>query len=263
MKQIFIIAGVLLIASCKKVIDVNLSDAPVQIVIDGEVNNQPGPYTVRISKSVNYTADNNFPAVTGATVVISSDGITDTLNEFIPGTYTTHLIQGMSGSNYALSVLAEGQTFTASSTMPDAVSLDSIGFTTTARNDNNLNAIIYFQDPPGIPNYYRFIEYNNGKPMTNGRGNYVFDDRLSDGRYVGETLFNDSSNFKIGDTVSINMKCVAQDVYNYWYQFGQISGNGRGGFSAPTPANPVSNITGGALGYFSANTSQTKSVVIN
>jgi hypothetical protein len=263
MKHIFLIAGIFLFTSCSKVIDVNLIDAPVQIVIEGEINNQPGPYFVKISKSVNYTADNNFPAVSGASVVISSDGIVDTLIESIPGTYATHLIQGMQGSTYSLQVLAEGQTYTSSSIMPDAVSLDSIGFTTAARNDDNLNAVVYFQDPPGISNYYRFIEYNNGKPMPNSRGNFVFDDRLSDGRYIGETLFNDSSNIKMGDTVSINMKCVDESVYNFWFQFDQIAGNGRGGFSAPTPANPVSNITGGALGYFSANTSQTKAVVIN
>jgi hypothetical protein len=261
-KNIFLVICFLSASSCSKVIDVNLNNAPSEIVIAGEVTNMPGPYTVSISRSVNYTADNVFPPVSGATVIISSDGINDTLEESAPGNYLTHQIHGIQGSSYSLYVSAEGNTYTATSTMPQAVGLDSIGFTSTTRKSSNLNAVVYFQDPPGLSNYYRFFELNNGKPLSNGRGNFVFDDRLSDGRYIEQTLFNDSSSFKIGDSVTISMRCISKDVYNYWYQFIQVSGNGNGGFSAPTPSNPISNITGGALGYFSANTIQTVSVII-
>lgn len=70
-----------------------------------------------------------------------------------------------------------------------------------------------FQDPPGISNYYQLIEYNDGQPLTNGRGNFVFVDRLSRGWYIIHILDNDSSNFKMGDTGSVKMNCLDQDVY--------------------------------------------------
>lgn len=261
LKYISVALAILFLLSCKKVIDVNIKNAPSELVITGEVNNQAGPYIVSISKSVSYASENSFPPVSGAVVMITGNGITDSLMEISPGNYATRFLVGTPGKEYSLNVTVGGQTFMASSTMPQPVPLDSIGLS-VGRNDHIINAVVYFQDPPGIANYYQFIEYNDRRPIANGRGNFVFDDRLSDGRYIIHNLGNDSSNFKMGDTVSIKMKCLDQYVYAYWNQFAQVSGNNRGGFSTPTPANPVSNISGGVLGYFSANTTQTKSIVL-
>jgi hypothetical protein len=143
--------------------------------------------------------------------------------------------------------------------MPQAVPLDSIDFR-SGRGDA-LYAVANFQDPEGIPNYYQFTEYADGNKFRNGRGNSVFDDRLSDGRYINRLLYDDSSDIKNGVILTVQMNCVDKKVYNYLSELLQISGGGEG-FSSPTPANPTSNITGGALGYFSAHTVSTRSVVI-
>jgi hypothetical protein len=253
-KSLLIPAVVMLFfAGCKKVIAVNLKNVSPQIVITGEVNNLPGPYTVTVSKSVDYTSDNIFPAVSGALVVITGNGVADTLTENSAGTYTTHTIAGLPGNSYSLLVSAEGQQYNASSVMPRQVPLDSIGFTTTGGN-NTTNAVVYFQDPAGIANYYEFIEFSNN------RGWSVFDDRLSDGRFISNTLFDDSTDIKPGDTLTVQMKCVDKGVYNYLFTLSLISGSNN--FSAPTPANPTSNITNNALGYFTANTVQSKTAVV-
>ena len=259
----YLIAGLILFSSlygCKKLIVVNLKNAVTQIVVTGEVNNRTGPYKVNISKTVNFTSDNNFPAVYGAFVTITQNGLTDTLTETTQGIYSTHSIVGIPGTSYTLYVSLDGQIYTATSVMPQLVSLDSIGFM-SGRN-NNIFSVAYFQDPAGILNYYQFIEYANGKKFSDGRGNSVFDDRLSDGRYISATLYDDSIDIKSGDTLTVQMNCVDKQVYNYLNELQQVSGGGGGGFSSPTPANPTSNITGGALGYFSANTITTKSVVV-
>lgn len=240
------------LSGCKKVLDVSLQNSSPQIVITGEVNNLPGPYTVTISKSVNFSANNDFPAVSGAFVSIHGNGVTDTLSEIFPGTYATHDLKGRPGHRYSLIVSLEGQKFTASSVMPQPVELDSLDF--MLGRDNNIFAVAHFKDPIGVPNYYQFIEYANGKKLSNGRGNSVFDDRLSDGRYISRLLYDDSTDLKSKDTLTVQMNCVDKPVYDYLNQLFQISGGGNRGFSSPTPANPTSNITGGALGYFSANT---------
>ena len=244
---------------CKKVIDVNLKNASIQTVITGEITDEPGPYQVIISKTVNFNADNNFPPVSGAFVTIAVKSHIDTLSETSPGIYSTHTIRGRSGSSYSLYVSVQGQVYTATSVMPQPVPLDSISFL-SGRKDN-LYAVANFQDPAGVANYYQFIEYANGIQFGNGRGNSVFSDRLSDGRYVNRLLYDDSTNIKSGITLTVQMNCIDQPVYNYLNQLLQSSGNG-GGFSSPTPANPTSNITGGALGYFSANTITSRSVQI-
>jgi len=244
---------------CKKVINVNLENAGIQTVITGEIDNKPGPYFVHISKSVNYSSDNVFPPVSGAFVTITGNGLVDTLSEISPGTYATHKLQGEPGSTYALYVSAENKIYTAASTMPQPVYLDSVSF--MAGRKNNLYAVANFQDPPGVANYYQFMEYADGVEFPNGRGNSVFSDRLSDGRYVNLLLYDDSSDIKPGIVLKIQMNCIDKNVYNYFNQLYQISGN-RDGFSSPTPANPTSNIIGGALGYFSAHTESSRHVRI-
>ena len=61
------------LVSCEKVIDVDLSSVEPQIVIDGTITDQPGPYTVKISKTGDYFNPGAFPAVTGASVTISDN----------------------------------------------------------------------------------------------------------------------------------------------------------------------------------------------
>jgi len=261
----YLLVGLLffqLFYSCKKVINVDLKNAATQTVITGEITNQAGPYQVIISKSVNYTSDNIYQPVSGALVIIAGNGVIDTLTETMAGTYSTHTLTGKPGSSYSLYVAIGTQKYTATSVMPQPVTLDSIGFT-TGRNTTDLNAIAYFQDPINVVNNYQFIEFNNGKRFSNGRGTTVFSDRLSDGRYINRTLYDDSTNIKSGDLLTLQMKCVDQPVYDYLNELLQVSGGGRGGFSSSNPGNPTSNIIGGALGYFTANTISTKNSIVH
>lgn len=262
-KKTSLILSITLISSflgCKKVIDVNLKNAGTQIVITGEVNNRPGPYHVIISQTVDFASNNNFPPVSGAFVTITGNGLLDTLKETIPGDYSTNVFTGIPGFTYQLYVDVEGQVYKATSTMPQPVHIDSITFLEGMKN--NLYAVANFQDPPGIANFYQFKEYADGVEFPNGRGNSVFDDRLSDGRYINRLLYDDSTDIKSGIKLTVQMNCVDENVYNYLNELFQLSGNGGGGFASPSPANPTSNISGGALGYFSANTKTSRTVEI-
>jgi hypothetical protein len=259
-KLILLVVGSLFISSflsCKKVINVSLKNADVQLVINGEVNNRPGPYKISISNSVTFSADNIFPPVSNAIVTITGNGVIDTLSEDEPGIYFTHTIKGEPGKSYSLHVSVEGKTFTAISVMPKPVHIDSLTF--VVGENKNLFAVANFQDPPDVENFYQFIEYADDKRFNNGRGNSVFNDRLSDGRYISTVLYDDSTDIKPGVTLTVQMNCIDKPVYNYLQQLLQISGNG-GSFSNPSPVNPVSNISGGALGYFSAHTITSKTV---
>lgn len=254
---IFLLAFFIL--GCKKVIEVNLENSEPQIVISGEVNNLPGPYKVSISKSVNFTDDNNFPPVSGALVTISDKRMVDTLLEKEPGNYFTTRIKGKPGQSYTLNASVDGKNYSATSVMPMPVQLDSLTF--LLGRDNIIYPVANFQDPAGEHNYYQFIELVDGKILKNGRGNSVFDDRLSDGRYITSILYNDSSYIKSGVILTVQMKCVDKQVFTYLNELLQISGGGSG-FSSPAPANPESNINGGVLGYFSANTISSRTMEI-
>ena len=251
----------ILACSCTKVIQVNLNNASPQIVIEGNITNSPGPYQVQIIKTVNFSDANVYPAVSGAMVKItdSSNGITDVLAETSPGIYTTQILpQGIPGHTYQLYVLTNGETFTASSMMPQTVTLDSVTFQYESRfGGTEINAVANFQDPPGVANYYTFTEYVNGKQLNRI---FVFDDRLSDGKYIRQQFFNDSSYLITGDNFFLQMNCVDKNVWNYFNTLNQVT-NGNN-FQSAAPSNPVTNINNNALGYFSASTVNSINTVI-
>ena len=161
------------------------------------------------------------------------------------------------------SLLDNGQTFTAESIMPQKVNLDTIYvtdeliFTDTRKI---VNAV--FDDPPGLGNSYRFVQTVNGFQETQ---TLIRNDDYSDGRKIVNKLFYFSSddenkrNIKSGDQVMIDMLCIEPAVYKYWFSLDRSAiGNGQ----QATPSNPVTNLKGGALGYFSAQTIQTRSLVV-
>jgi len=247
--------------ACKKVIQVDLHDATSRVVIEGEITDLPGTYQVKITRSVPYPNDNNFPPVTGAVVQVtdSNNGILYPFVETSPGVYTCKFT-GVIRHTYQLTVNADSQLYTASSTMPAVVHLDSVTFAINTNFDGKkeINAVVNFEDPPGLGNNYQFIEYLNGRQVPNI---FVFEDRLSDARYIEQALYNDSSYLQKGDTLQLKMYCIDKGVYDYFFSLAQIVGN-NGGFQSASPANPNTNLTGGALGYFSAHTVNEEKMIV-
>ena len=239
--------------ACKKIIQVNLTNVSPQIVIEGNVTDNAGPYYVQITRSVNYAANSVFPPVADAVVSItdSTTGRKDVLIEVDSGVYATQFLIGQPQHTYQLLVIEDGQQYRATSTMPLPVKLDSVTF----EQNNNLNgistitAIVDFQDPRGVTNYYQFTEAVNGKAVPDI---FVFDDRLSDGKYIEEPLFNDTAYLIAGAPLLLTMNCVDENIYNYFYELSNVTATA--GIQSTTPANPASNINNGALGYFSAHT---------
>ena len=252
---------VFLFCSCQKVVNLKLNTIPPQIVIQGEITDSGAPFSIMINQTVDFYASNSFPPVTGAVVKISDDaGDSDSLIEYTPGIYSTQGLLGKPGLTYTLSVSVQGKNYTAVSKMPMPVKLDSVNFELTSGfGIQRINAIVNFQDPPGIPNYYQFQEYINGQLFN--KEIFILDDRLSDGKYISNTLRTDSSYLNSGDVLKVRMYSVDENVYNYFLQLRQSSGTGAFNSTA-SPANPTTNITGGALGYFSAHTTQSQTVTV-
>jgi hypothetical protein len=260
---LLLLAAAMTLAACKKVISVDLNNAAPQLVIEGEVTNIRGPFPVRISKTVNFSADNVYPPVTNADVTItdSTNGIVDHLSQANSdsGVYLARGTVGVPGHTFVLNVTVDGKQYRAVSTMPKVVFLDSVTFALNFDIDNKqeINAVVNFQDPKGLGNYYQFTEKVNGRNIPNI---FVFEDRLSDGRYIRQPLFNDSAYLHKNDTLTLTMNCVDKNIYNYFFTLANVTGNNN--FQTATPANPNTNITGGALGYFSAHTTQKVGIIV-
>ena len=114
--------------SCEEIITIDLNTASPRLTVTAIVTDQPGPYTVSLSKSESFFSSNDsFPAVSHAVVTITDNvGNSETLKESAPGNYQTTTLRGVNGRTYRLKIVAEGATYEASSYLPYPVALDSI-----------------------------------------------------------------------------------------------------------------------------------------
>jgi hypothetical protein len=83
---------------------------------------------------------------------------------------------------------------------------------------------------------------------------------LTDGRYVSRNLRENDIDIYSGDTVTVEMQCIDKPIFTYWNTLDQQQSQGLQG--AVAPANPPTNITPATLGYFSAHTTQSETIVV-
>lgn len=264
MKPINIIRGLAILtiaaiatSSCSEKIDLKLNNSDPQFVIEGNLSDKPGPYYVILTKSKLFTDDNQITGIPAAQVVISDDaGNTDTLTEAVAGLYLTNSIQGTVGRTYRLQVLVEGQTFESYCKMPPAVDFDSIALSTETdfRGNVKRNADIIVRDPAGVQNQYRVVSTLNSSVSG---GFNIHRDRLWDGKLRSFGVPQDD--FTAGDTLTVDLWSIDEHIYTYFSQFNQNQNN----FGAPAaPANPDPVYTPAALGYFSAHSVKSKTIII-
>ena len=253
--------------SCEREINLDLDDQSGKIVIEGNVTNQTGPYSVRITKSVAFTQSNLYPPIENAQVILSDDlGQTETLQYIGNGIYQASAFLGQSGRTYTLKINAEGKEFTSTSKMPESVTFEGLEQDSfMVGGETSYTLLPIFIDPPALGNRYLFYYTVNGNPKK-----YFseFSDNVNNGLPNQRPLIlpnddgDEPDNVKVvvGDTIHVTMQCIDDKVYTFYSALLQLSGGGPGG--GITPTNPPSNISNGALGYFSAHTVSMKSIVI-
>lgn len=260
-KIVLLYCIVLTLTSCEKVIDVKTNNATGKIDIEANLTNVQGQQIVYIRQNVPFTNTNTYPPVTGATVTISDQtGNTYPFVEGPSGTYAINSLAGVTGNTYQLTVNDKGSIYTAKSTMPAVINLDTI----LSKNDpfggtnrKQLISVVY-KDPAGVPNQYRFVMYVNGVQVKRV---FADNDEFKDGKTNTAELDQEDIDIYPGDSVKVEMQCIDQSLYTYWFTLAQQGGGGGPGGSV-APSNPPTNLNNNALGYFSAHTTQTKTIVI-
>ncbi len=248
------------LSSCEKVIQVYIADTEKKYVIEGMISDQMNSCRVNLSQTLNINDSNKFKGISGAEISIrENEGVERKLIDMGGGIYRLNY-SGRPGNRYTLKVKINELVFSAVSAMPEKVYLDTLYI--TARpflGKIRKFATVEFQDPPGPGNAYRFIQFLNGmKEMSV----FISKDEIYDGKKVTYDLIvfgDDTPPFEKDDQLRVELRCIDQANYLYLYSLDQGAfGQGQ----SATPDNPVSNIQGGALGYFSAHTSTAKAIVI-
>lgn len=252
-RSILALASVAIFSSCEKEVNLDLKSAEPHIVIEARVP-ADSLASVRITKTKDYDTDNNYPNIAGAIVKITDNtGNSEILQQNASGIYTSSILKGVVGRTYNMYIEVEDNIYTATSTMPKAVKMDSIIMYDFPAAKERFPMLI-FNDPKGEENYYRHTLYINDVRI---REIYVTSDEDRDGTEINRILPYQSENYndhKIekGDRVIIDTHFIDKPVYTFFEDWARISEN---------VANPTSNIIGGALGYFSAYSHERTSVI--
>lgn len=241
---IFMLIGFFL-AACEEKIDLYIEDSGPKIVIQGEINNYQNIQRIFIFRTAGLQDTVMNRPVSGASVQVKDPrGRIYVFTESDPGVYQFRGLQGRSNFRYDLTVNVDGEIYEATSTIPEMVPVDSIGSYTSDFFGQDIRFVtVKFQDPPQSKNYYRYLmSINDGNFFYAG----VYNDNFTDGKYVSHDLFIRDQELEAGDKVRIHRQCLDENFYDYW---SSISFSNPG---AAAPANPVSNISNKALGYFGA-----------
>lgn len=258
---LYIAIIVSILSACEKVIDIDLKNSTPIIVIEANITDDFTAHKVKITQTKPFTEDNTvIPVLNGAitlTDLTLNKSYTFTRSDS-DGNYFLENFRGSPGNTYKLKVQIDNQEYTATSTMPQKVALDSISVAEISFFGNTRKYInVNYSDPLDYENQYRYILTVNKQQV---KGYFVDSDRFNNGKYVRNNLFSDEPELKSGDEIKVEFQCIDMNIYRYFFAISQITGNG----GPPTaPSNPDSNFNNGALGYFNAHTSETKTAIIN
>lgn len=254
---ILVLVILMTMSGCVDVIDLDLDDSVGMVVIDGRVP-QDRIAEVKITNSIPVKSVNEFPPITDAVVEITdiTTGETEGLVQSFPGIYKTTLLTGTPGHTYQMTVKIGDDIFSATSQMPYLVKLDDLTAETAQRfgSDETYRLIASYNDPDTPGNNYRYVVYQN---EIQSQWIFVRNDSFTNGNHVDQSIFNPEIKITAGDQVRVEMQCIDDAVFNYFN--GLMLLNSDRGIS---PTNPTTNISGGALGYFSAYTSSELSLSI-
>jgi hypothetical protein len=247
--------------SCQKVINLDLNSPSPQLVVEANISDRPGPYFVRLSKTVNFDEITNIPTVPGATVEISdsSSGKRETLIELKDGIYMTSSLSGLPGHRYKLTIKTDGQDYESVSEMPFPAGSLKLDIKREVDNEdsfggNSGNPTFRYRvnyeinDPAEYTNYYRFVIYHKNREIRSRR---VFDDQFHNGKIIADDfILRDTINFDPGDTVRIELQNIDRNTFDFFRTLRE--GASGLSFLSASPSNPISNISNNGLGYFSA-----------
>ena len=264
------IISIISLMACEEIINIDLNTASPRLTVTAIVTDQPGPYFVSLSKTESYFSPNDsFPAVSNVTVTISDDaGNSDLLLESVPGIYKTSTLRAVNGRTYHLHIVAEGHTYEAFSYLPFPVKLDSVvsqkitnSGPHSKEGKNRYYIKCYFDDPAGSADFYR-IESVVANKDTLASYYQIYNDEVTDGQKIVYPVQRPT--FKLRDTAIVELYHLNSANYNYYKTANNILRNKKGPMaSASAPqANPLTNISGGAVGYFGTFAVSRKKLVV-
>jgi hypothetical protein len=269
--------GTAALYSCTAPFEINTHDSDPVIVIYGCLTDEYSRQHVRITASSPYFDDQENRTVSGANVrVTDSDGNEYAMKYGDNGYYASLArFAARPGITYYLRVEVdfdgdgETETYGAETTIPPLPALDSVAVRPlTIMGYRHFSLNIFLQDPPGSDDCYLFKFFINDS-LSNDRISkfIVSDDAFFNGEYVkGATVyyFEDITDAKVveknrenddvymvspGDRIRLQAMRIEKGYYEFINQCNSEMRGENPMFGGP-PSNITTNISAGAVGYF-------------
>ena len=249
------------IYSCTEKIDIQLDEADVKLAVESYIYADKDSGFVKLTQTANYFSNQPAQRVSGATVTIEVNGNLYILPEnqedkgfyLTPPNFNVELKDSLFLTIDLQQEIAGESHYKASTYMPNiSDQIDSIKV--IYREDFDFWILqLYAYDPPG-PNFYMFNVLRNDTLVTDSISEtFVTDDRLVDDIYINGVYVNflPGDQLHSGDTVTLITSSITEDYYNFIIELQTEIGYKDPLFSGP-PANVSTNLSNGAVGYFSA-----------
>ena len=265
---LFLLAAVGL-ASCEKVIDLDLNVANPAPVFEAYMENDSVCYVKATLTSSYYDASESPAMVDGSFTISDNNGNSESLVHEGNGIYRGQNLRGVIGTTYTLTANWDNNTYTATSTMQPLVGIDS--FTRQPISDffgppqpgrpPRFWIYVNYTDPGMRKNYYaiRTTYLDSTDTGVMSVTDYSIDnDELNDG--IATRSFTSFTPFEPGDTLSVELASLDAETWLYFRTLQDALGGA--GAAGAAPANPTTNFSEGALGYFGAWSKEVRQYVV-
>ncbi|MFY0655132.1 MAG: DUF4249 domain-containing protein, partial [Cyclobacteriaceae bacterium] len=266
----YIIASLIIFSSCEETIILDTDQGGTKTMIEAVVTDLPNRQYVRLSTTVDFYSEQAYPAISDADVSVTDGfGTVHHYSESVeqPGYYYPDVdYTGEAYVEYSLNVNIDGDIYTASDVLLPVTPIDSL----TVRLDEDemddpeedgmfYTPLLYAKEPQDEENYYLWKFYRNGE-IHNDDGDYV---TLSNDVAIGENIDGVEAPlyFAEGDVARVEMISLTRGCFVFYSDLTNLVFS-DGGVFTPQPANPRSNITGGALGVFQVSSIAVDEIVI-
>jgi hypothetical protein len=276
-KSAFCLLFILGVCQCTERIDIEVDSSYTRLVVEGYISTDTLQHSVSLKRSSDYFYNLPSPYISGAMVTISDGDSTIILSESQdqPGKYLTHPgYFGIPGKTYTLAVSRvdinnDGvfEEYSASSELKSTNHIDSIHLEQLEGDHYNFfQVLIFAQDPPG-KDFYAFKVLKNGILITDTLDELIVqDDIFFNGNYIygAPSQFLDQEeqdeSIQQGDTITFEINGITEEYYRFVMETQSEIFFQSPVFSGP-PANISSNISNGALGFFTAYSVERCSIV--
>lgn len=257
------------ISSCTEIVEIELGSTYSRLVVYGEITTDTLAHFIKLQKSADYYVNEEAEGVSDAVVEVSYDDTSLIFSEdpIGSGIYLSPSdFFGIPGKIYFLTISnvdvnedGVDEIYESSSSLEAINPIDSIGLKYTNMHFfSGWEVMIYAWDKAGVRNFYSFKAFLNGVLLTDTLTEYVIqNDDFFDGSYtngITSQVLDDSNGTELalpGDTIGFELNGITEEYYNFIYEAQSEAFRSAPLFSGP-PANITSNISNGALGFFTA-----------